>query len=131
MSARLTYTALARRDGARWSITVAELPGVSGQARRLDLIEDVVRDAVARRLGVDVASFDVVVSEHLDALTRLVVNDAVRARDEAFERQRVATTKSREAARTLQRQGLPHRDIGRLLRLSHQRIAQLLDSARS
>jgi hypothetical protein len=39
--------------------------------------------------------------------------------------------KSREAVRALQRHGLPQRDIGRLMHLSHQRVAQLLDESAS
>jgi len=131
MVVRPTYTALAQRDGTWWAIRVAELRGVFSQARRLDRVEYMARDAIALLLEVDPASFDVIVREHLDAKTRRVIDEAVQARDEALERQRVATSKSREAARTLQRQGLPQRDIGRLLKVSHQRVAQLLDSAGS
>jgi predicted RNase H-like HicB family nuclease len=131
MVVKPTYTALAQRDGTWWAIRVVELRGVFSQAKRLDRVEYMARDAIALLLEVDPGSFDVVVREHLDAKTRQVVEEAVQARDEALERQRIATTKSREAARTLHRQGLPQRDIGRLLKLSHQRVAQLLDAAGS
>ena len=39
-----------------------------------------------------------------------------------------ATAKTRDIAMTLHQSGNPQRDIGRLLRLSHQRVAQLLAS---
>ena len=128
MVVRPTYTALAQRGGTWWAIRVAELPGVFSQAKRLDRVEYMARDAIALLLDIDPTSFDVVVQELLDPPTRRVVDEAVQARNEALDRQRVAASKSREAALALQRQGLPQRDIGRLLKLSHQRVAQLLDA---
>lgn len=129
MVVRPTYTATAQRDGSWWAIRVAELPGVFSQARRLDRVEYMARDAISLLLEVEPGSFDVVVREHLDARTRRAVDDAVQARDDALRQQRLAASKSRSAALALKRQGLPQRDIGRLLKLSHQRVAQLLESA--
>ena len=129
MVARPTYTASAQRDGSWWAIRVVELPGVFSQARRLDRVEYMARDAISPLLEVDPESFDVVVREQLDARPRRAVDDAVQARDDALRQQRVAASKSRDAALALKRQGLPQRDIGRLLKLSHQRVAQLLESA--
>jgi predicted RNase H-like HicB family nuclease len=127
---RPTYTVVAERDRAWWVITVPELRGVFSQARRLSQVEPMARDAISLLLDVDQDSFDLLVREGLDPEAERVVADAIRAREDAVAQQRVAATKSREAVRALERLGLPQRDIGRLLGLSHQRVAQLLSSAR-
>jgi predicted RNase H-like HicB family nuclease len=125
MLVRPTYTALAQRDGTWWAIRVAELPGVFSQARRLDAVERAARDAIALLLDTDPATFDVAVRERLGDEAQRAIDEALRARDEALDRQRASAVKSRAAVAALRRMGLPQRDIGRLLGLSHQRIAQL------
>lgn len=124
-----TYTALAERSGTWWAIRVAELPGVFSQARRLERVEYMARDAISLLLDIPADSFEVKVREVLDPEADALVAAAIQARTDAMEHQRIAATKSREAVRTLDRLGLPQRDIGRLLHLSHQRVAQLLRSS--
>lgn len=127
---RPVYTAVAERDDPWWAITVVELPGVFSQVRRLDRVESMARDAIAMLLDVDPNSFDVTVREVLSDEARQVVTAAIDARAEARERQERASATSREAVRTLTRLGLPQRDIGRLLDLSHQRVGQLASDER-
>jgi hypothetical protein len=67
--------------------------------------------------------------EVIDPEADVLVAEAIQARADAIEHQRIAARKSREAVRTLDRLGLPQRDIGRVLHLSHQRVAQLLTSS--
>ena len=86
------------------------------------------RDAIATLLDIPLDSFDVTVSEALSDEAQLVVAAAIEARAEAQLRQDVASATSREAVRTLTRLGLPQRDIGRLLGLSHQRVGQLAET---
>jgi predicted RNase H-like HicB family nuclease len=124
-----TYTALAERSGSWWAIRVAELPGVFSQARRLEGVEYMARDAISLLLDVPADSFEVTVREVLDPEADVLVAEAIQARADAIEHQRIAARKSREAVRTLDRLGLPQRDIGRVLHLSHQRVAQLLASS--
>jgi len=126
MTETKTYTALAERGGGWWTITVPELRGVFTQARRLANVEPTARDAIALFLGIPADSFDIEVREVLDPETDALITEVIKARSDAQEHQRIAAAKSREAVATLDRLGLPQRDIGRLLKLSHQRIAQLL-----
>lgn len=123
-----TYTALAERSGTWWTIRVAELPGVFSQARRLERVEYMARDAISLLLDIPADSFGVEVREVLDPQADRLIADAIQARADAMEHNRIAASKSRDAVRTLDRLGLPQRDIGRLLHLSHQRVAQLLTS---
>lgn len=127
---RRTYTAVAERADGWWAITVLELRGVFSQARRLGAVEPMARGAIALFLDIAPESFDVEVRELLDPDVERVVAEAIQARSEARDRQRDAAHKSREAIHALERIGLPQRDIGRLLHLSHQRVAQLLEPVR-
>jgi predicted RNase H-like HicB family nuclease len=124
---RHTYTVNAARDRDWWAITVDELPGVFSQARRLDQVEAMARDAIRLLLDIPSVAFDLSVRQTLAPETERIVNAAKEAKAEAIAHQRLASERSRTAARTLAAQGLPQRDIGRLLDLSHQRVAQLLD----
>jgi predicted RNase H-like HicB family nuclease len=126
---RSSYTVSAERIGGWWAITVDELRGVFSQARRLTQVESMARDAISMFLEVPTDSFDLLVREKLTPDAERVVAAAKEARAAAIAHQEVASERSRAAARALAAQGLPQRDIGRLLDLSHQRVAQLLESA--
>lgn len=116
------------RSGDWWAITVPELSGVFSQARRLDQVEDNAREAIAMMLDVDESTVNVDldvsppgnVAALLEALTVATVS-ATEATEEAA-RMRVL------AARELRDQGLPLRDVGALIGVSHQRVHQLLAS---
>ena len=125
---RAGYTVEVERSGRWWAISVPELPGVHSQSRTLDGVERMAREAVALFLDVADGSFDVEVRRVLQPEVERVVHEAIVARSEALEQQRTASAKARAAARALRDRGLPQRDIGRLLKLSHQRVAQLLGS---
>ncbi len=128
-SMKSRYTVSAERHGDWWAITIDELRGVFSQARRLTQVESMARDAISLFLEVPADSFDLSVREKLTPDAERVVAAAKTARAAAIAHQEVASERSRAAARTLAEQGLPQRDIGRLLDLSHQRVAQLLESA--
>jgi predicted RNase H-like HicB family nuclease len=127
MAVRRTFTVNAARARNWWALTVDELPGVFSQARRLDQVEAMARDAISLFLEIPSGSFDLSVRQTLSPDTERIVNAAKTARAKAIAHQHVASERSRAAVRTLVAQGLPQRDIGRLLDLSHQRVAQLLE----
>ena len=122
-----SYTILAERDGTWWSIRVRELPGVFSQARRLDGVEAMARDAIALFLDIGPDSFELNVVPVLSAPAEEAVALARGARSAALEQQRVASQRSRDAVRVLAELGMAI-DIGRILGLSHQRVAQLLEA---
>lgn len=121
------YRVRAVRSGSWWAITVPELPGVFSQARRLDQVETMAREAIALMLDVDadqIGRIEVEVVPPLRAAALIgTMNDALETAREATE---TAASARREAAKVLRADGLPMRDVGRLLGLSHQRVSQIL-----
>jgi len=130
-SVRPKYTAVARRSGRWWAIDVTELDGVFSQARRLDGVERMARDAIALMLEVDPASFDIDVVEDLDPPTQEELEDLRAVREAAAALQRRANGRTREFVVDLHRSGYPLRDIAQLVGISHQRVAQLLSDPRT
>ena len=117
------------RSGEWWAITVPALVGVFSQAKRLDQVEDRAREAISLMLDVDeddVGDLDVVVTPPARVADLLeTLEESVAAADEAT---RSAVAVRREIAELLRAEGLPMRDVGELIGVSHQRVSQLLAS---
>ena len=122
---RRRYTVTATREGDWWEVDVSGLDGAFTQARRLDQVEAMGRDAIAVMLDVPDDSFDIDTSllpgRAADELAAAV--NARRRSAEAQEEARVATEHAMGALRDV---GLPVRDIGRLIGVSHQRAAKIV-----
>lgn len=128
------FRVTAQRSGGWWALEV-EGPGLRRpahtQARRLDQVEETVRDLLAVRFDVDAddrlaTSWKITV---IPALGEELAAEVARTREVRREAERLredAVSHSREAARRLHEQGLPHRDIGVLLGVSHQAVSKLL-----
>jgi predicted RNase H-like HicB family nuclease len=117
-----------RRSGRWWAIDVPNIKGVHTQARRLANVEAMAREAIAAVLNVSPRSFDVVIRPVLGDRLDKLVREAREARVAAQEAQIAAAERSRRAVRSLQNSGVPLRDAGDLLSISHQRAAQLVES---
>lgn len=126
---RPKYTAVAQRDGSWWAISVPEVDGIFSQARRLDRVEYMARDAISLMLEVPPDSFDVEVVENHDPPTQEVIDDILSIREAVAAMRRETGAKTRDAVLALHKSGYPQRDIGRMVGISHQRVAQLLASA--
>jgi predicted RNase H-like HicB family nuclease len=117
------------RSGRWWAITVPALDGVFSQAKRLDQVEDSAREAISLMLDIDendVGPLDIIVTPPARAAELLrSLEVSVAAADEAT---RVAAATRREVAEVLRAEGLPLRDVGELIGVSHQRVSQLLAS---
>lgn len=125
MSDRKTYRATAERDGRFWYLSIDELDAAT-QARRLDQAEEMVRDLISIKLGVPPDSFDVAIEPKIEGRLGDQVRRAKRAKTEASARQAIASLSLRIAAEDLEKADLTVRDIGVILGVSHQRVAQLL-----
>jgi predicted RNase H-like HicB family nuclease len=122
-----TYRATATRTGRRWAIEVPELPGAHSQARRLDQVESMAREAIALLLGAGEDAFDVTVQPDLSSLGSLKdsIEEALRAREAAELAQSKASAAVRHAVREIRDSGYTSRDTGMLLGVTNQRISQL------
>lgn len=116
-----SYSAVCRRAGSWWAISVPELKGVHTQARRLDQVAAMTREAIALMLDVDPATIRVEVSPELPA----TATHALDARRVAREAERAAEKATATAVRALLDDGYTVRDTGALLGLSPQRISQI------
>jgi len=83
------------------------------------------RDLIAVMREVAPDSFDVVVSHQLPKSVQAHLARAEKLRKESDVAKSRAADESRAAVRELVDAGLPLRDIGQLLGISHQRVAQL------
>lgn len=119
-------TARVTRSEGWWAISVEEIPGLFTQARRLDQVADMVRDA-ASLLGVDVRTVEVL--PVLDSDSQRMLEELETARREAEEKQRISSGLTRKVIRRFRDEGLTLRDIASLVGLSQQRVAVLSKDA--
>lgn len=127
---RMRYEVLASRDGDSWLLRVPAVDR-STQALRLDQAEEMARDLIAIMTNRPSDSFDVEITTRLDPELSDLLSQVARAKSEAKERQKEASRLQRRAVRALTESGLTVRDTGRLLGLTHQRVAQLRAKQRS
>jgi hypothetical protein len=125
-----TYRVSARRWTHGWELTVHDDRGEVGvtQSRTLAGAERMVRDYVGLSEDVDPGSFAVTIEVDLTGeLTGEVA--AVRAETQrADQAQRDAAARSRRLARRLKAAGLSGADIAVVLKVSPQRVSQLVNS---
>ena len=119
-------TARVTRSEGWWAISVEEIPGLFTQARRLDQVANMVRDA-ASLLGVEVGAVEVL--PVLDSDSQRMLEELEAARREAEEKQRISSGLTREVIRRFREEGLTLRDIASLVGLSQQRVAVLSKDA--
>ncbi len=116
-----TYSAVCRRAGNWWAISVPELKGVHTQTRRLDQVALMTQDAIALMLDLDPAAVEVTVQPVLTG----AVSHAIEARNAARVADEAADHATATAVRSLISEGYTVRDAGALLGLSPQRISQI------
>jgi ribosomal protein S9 len=122
-----TYNVTARHWKRGWELHI-DGAGVT-QCRSLAEAETMVRDYVESLTGTDAGDAVVVVTPEVGGghdEQAQAAREAVAAADRAI---REAAAQSRKAARDLRQAGLSGRDIAAILRVSAQRVSQLLKSA--
>ncbi|QKJ24656.1 hypothetical protein HRU87_00120 [Aquiluna borgnonia] len=115
-----------RKAGA-WRVRVPELDNLLISTKRLDLATEQIKDLVHEYQGIDPC--DVVVK--VEAAMPGIMCDLEAAQIKMRESQRLQEEASREIRDVVSRlrsEGLSMRDIGVLLQISPQRVAQLTDS---
>lgn len=127
MAVMTTYNVTAKHWKRGWELHIDGV-GVT-QCRSLGEAETMVRDYVESLTGANTGGAVVVITPEvgggLDEQAG-AAREAVAAADRAT---REAAAKSRKAARDLREAGLSGRDIAAILRVSAQRVSQLLRSA--
>ena len=124
-----TYRVDVVRDEGWW-IMHARIPRtiIYSQAKRVDDVEPMIRDAIAGVLDVEPESFAIDLAFDLDSD---VLDQVARAREvslEAAEVQERASRESRAAVQALRNEGLTLKEAGYFLGVSPQRVAQLLNA---
>ncbi|KFI56546.1 type II toxin-antitoxin system HicB family antitoxin [Bifidobacterium callitrichos] len=125
MSEAANATAVCTRSDGWWAIEVPEIPGLFSQARRLDQVEAMVRDA-AGMLGVTVGS--VTIDPRLDEDTQRMVDDLFAKRAAARKAQDEASRLARSTVAALRGEGLTVRDVATVTGVSPQRVSALQDA---
>jgi hypothetical protein len=122
---RPSFRVTALRDG-RWWLLRAQDRDVVTQTRRLARAKATARDLIAMWLGADPGSFDIhVVPAVGDEVIDRLIGEAVKARAIAARQSSRASALTDQAVQTLVAKGVPMRDVGEMLGISHQRVAQL------
>ena len=124
-----TYRVDVVRDEGWW-IMHARIPRtiIYSQAKRVDDVEPMIRDAIAGVLDVEPESFAIELTFDLNSD---VLDQVARAREvslEAAEVQERASRESRAAVQALRNEGLTLKEAGYFLGVSPQRVAQLLNA---
>jgi predicted RNase H-like HicB family nuclease len=122
------YTAVCRRSGGWWAITVSEVKGIHTQARRLDEAGETAREAIALFLDVAPDSFTVTLRPDVPDVQDVL--EALRAREEARKAERRAAEVTKRALDKLIADGMTVRDAGHLFDLSPQRVSQITGKGR-
>ncbi len=127
MAVVTTYSVTARHWKRGWELHIDGV-GVT-QSHSLADAEAMVRDYIESLTGADTSDAAIVITpevgDGLDERARSA-REAIAAADRAT---REAAAQSRKVARDLSRAGLSGRDIAAILKVSAQRVSQLLKSA--
>lgn len=124
----MNITARATRSGGWWAVEVPEVEGLFTQAKRLDQVEEMVRDAA--ELLTDDAIDEVLVLPVLPKADLEEVEEAKELTASVEQLQKEAAIKSRRVATKLRDQGLPVRDVAKVMKISPQRVSQLVPAAK-
>jgi len=123
-----TYAVTATRDGDWWALVAKNVAGreVASQSRRLDVAEQVIREAIALVLDVEPNAFDVTITPVLDQVMvsqgTLDLLGLRRTLADLSDRARRGTPR---AVAELRGAGLTVRDVAELLGVTPSRVSQI------
>jgi hypothetical protein len=115
------------RKAGGWRVRVPELDNLLISTKRLDVATEQIKDLVHEHQGIE--RCDVIVRVETTMPGIMCDLEAAQAKmREANRLQEQASKEIRGVVATLRKEGLSMRDIGVLLRISPQRVAQLTES---
>jgi predicted RNase H-like HicB family nuclease len=119
------YTARAIRSGKWWAITIDGVKGAHSQAKRLDQVESNAREVIALMTDEDPETFEVEVVHELPDEWREVLEHYLALSNEVGDmHRRLAEAQDFTVTRLID-SGLTVRDVGTIMGLSFQRVAQV------
>jgi hypothetical protein len=121
----VTYQAVVSRSGKFWAVYVPDIDRWT-QARHLRELDAMTEDLIEVTTGANPGSFTVDYDIQLPESVQQHLALAERLRSESTKAQAEAAAQVRAAARELHDNGLPLRDVGRILGVSYQRAHQLV-----
>lgn len=119
-----TYTVTAKRWKRGWELHIDGV-GVT-QVKRLNDAEAMVRDYISLDLDVAPDSFDVEIAPQVSPEVDREIKVAKAATEEAERAQESAAARTRKVADSLKDEGLSGREIAEVLKVSPQRVSQIL-----
>ena len=125
----MELTAYCERRTPWWVVTVPEIDGLFTQTRRLDQVDEWVKDAAALLTDLPEDSFEVTVIPRLPEDKADLVVSAKQARERLRRVEDETSRTAKAAAAALSESGIGVRDIGTLLGVSHERASQLARAA--
>ena len=116
------------RKAGQWWVKVPALDDLMISSKRLDLAAEQIKDLISEREGVE--RCDVILKVETTIPGIMCDLDAAQEKMRtALRMQEEASKEIRDVVSRLRSEGLSMRDIGVLLRISPQRVAQLAESA--
>ena len=116
------------RKAGQWWVKVPALDDLMISSKRLDLAAEQIKDLISEREGVE--RCDVILKVETTIPGIMCDLDAAQEKMRtALRMQEEASKEIRDVVARLRSEGLSMRDIGVLLRISPQRVAQLAESA--
>lgn len=122
----MKYQVNVTRDGRWWMVEVPDLDAVS-QARRIGEVEQMARELIAVTTAAKID--DVEVEIHLSdigSVSAKFVAELTREKVVAAALEVSIAQKTHDVAEGLVEAGIPLRDVGEILGVSHQRVHQLV-----
>lgn len=127
-----TYTArLERERDGRWTVELEEEPRVHTWGKTVEQALARVREAAALWFQIDEDDIELMPRPVLAKTTDRTVVQALQAREQARNADRLAVERTRKAAAALTSRGISMRDAAAILGISHQRVHQLLAAEQS
>jgi hypothetical protein len=127
---RTRYQVTVSREESDWVGVVVGVPGAVVETRRLDHLEDEIRDGLALLLSIPWDSFDLDWSYELPPEISRAVEEYRRASARLADAEAEYAEVSRKAVAELRRAHVSQRSAAALLGVSHQRVHQLAADAR-
>ena len=123
----MEITAECERKAGQWWVRVPELDNLLISTKRLDLATEQIKDLVHESQGVERCDVIVRVETSMPGIMCDLEEAQQKMRD-ALRMQEEASREIRDVVARLRSEGLSMRDIGVLLQISPQRVAQLTES---